>query len=128
MKRQHRLFTLTALALLLAAGCDLLFGRSADSTISQFESIINSSDRSSLYTLLDPNSGKYTGAKTPSFWDAEFPTSDSYTFSVSVSDTYASGTVVSTTFGSRNISFVLTKSGMDTVISSITVGGTVIFN
>lgn len=131
MKARHYAFGIATIALatlVLAAGCDL-FGRSAQATIDQFEGYVKTGDLASIYLVLDPAAAQYNQAKTADYWNVYFPNTETYTFALSVSGSSASGTISSNAkYASTPLAITLSKSGMDYVISAITLNNTTIFN
>lgn len=131
MKKLFILAAAVALVVLFAA-CSGLFGSKTtiDQCISNFMMDINSSDRSQVYTNLDPNAGQYgTGGKLSSFWETRFPVAEipSYTLTnKSTSASPATATITSsvTYAGGYPITFVMTTdSNGNAVINSIAITG-----
>jgi predicted PurR-regulated permease PerM len=125
MKRIWILLAAVALVFLLAT-CSLFTStKSIGDTVNQFLADLNSSDRSSVYTNLDPNASLYNSAKAAVYWNALFPKGEVYKLAgiTPIANTVTTTLSSTTTYASGyQIVFVMVQdSSKNYLISSITI-------
>ncbi len=101
------------------AGCSLLGDPVAD-RVRQFLSDINNGSYDQVYLNFDPNIGpSYAGIQVAAFWSDKFPPGN-IPFSITSLDTSdpanVTFTISASLFATKNVKFVMQKSGMDWMI------------
>ncbi len=120
MKRRVVLLMLLILAigwLSYLTGC--MLSDPVANRVNQFLAEINNGDYGQVYLNFDPNILNYDGIKDPAFWNTKFPFGNapfSITSLVTSDPANVTFTISGVAFASKNVKFVMQKSGMDWMI------------
>ncbi len=121
MKRRVVLLMLLILAIGLLsylAACSLL-GVSVDERVNRFLADINNGDYGQVYLNFDPNILDWPGIQVAAFWDTKFPPGNAPFSIASLASSDPSNvtfTISAAAFATKNVKFVMQKSGMDWMI------------
>ena len=121
-------------AILIVAGCDLLGTQmTIEQRIEAFESEINLTNRSEVYTHTHPDAQNHQGARLSTYWNTILPTADRpYTITIVDTDNVVVTASISGSGGQYNntpIVFEMKEDGLaNWKILIITIGDTVVFD
>ncbi len=114
MKIKIMLILVAAAVILGIGSCSLFSGMSIDERIDQFQSDLNTSDRSGIIDNFSKDCDSYNEINTSSYWNGDTSVFDdnyrTFSISVSVSGDTATGTMTNSN-DTYNIEFIMTDEG-----------------